>query len=144
MEDSPQQEASESINLQYQLATHLLELLENSNKTAFIDSNHRENMTKPPESKLLTTTIELESTKAQLKDVEKDLKQKARLLEEDEEKLERLSRRLAVSPWTPYALTQKHQFNMQAGPHDCLCIVCGEKMKTHDTFGEILEVIVTV
>lgn len=140
IEDCPCPEVSESIQVQCQLATHLLELMENSNKGSLMNVTQHEDKGRSVESKLLSANMELETLKSQLKDLERDNKQKSKLLEANEEKLERLSKRLASSPWTPYALTQMHHFDKQSGPHDCQCIICGGQMKTRESLGNSPEV----
>ena len=136
MEDCPSQDASEPILLQCQVANHLLELIENSSKRNLVNGSKTENKVKN-----LEANIELEALKMQLRESERENRQKAKLLEESEEKLEKLSRRLAASPWTPYAITQKHHFNEQPGVHDCLCIICGENMKLNNSSNNSPEVI---
>jgi DNA repair exonuclease SbcCD ATPase subunit len=133
MEDCPSQETSELTLLQCQVVNHLLELIENSNKRNFVNRSKVEDKVKNLEAKLLNVNIGIEAVKAQLKESERENRQKAKLLEESEEKLEKLSRRLAACPWTPYAITQKHHFNEQPGVHDCLCVICGEDMKLHSS-----------
>lgn len=142
MEDCPSQEASEPILLQCQVASHLLELLENSNKRNLVNGSKVEDKLKSLEIKLLNANIGLEAVKARLKESEKENIQRMKLLNESEEMLTKLNRRLAACPWTPYALTQKHHFNEQAGVHDCLCIVCGEEMKPRDSPHNSSEVII--
>lgn len=142
MEDCPSQEVSEPILLQCQVASHLLELIENSNKRNLVNGNKGEDKLKSLEIKLINANIGLESVKAQLKESEKENLQRMKLLAESEEKLTKLNRRLATCPWTPYALTQKHHFKELVGVHDCLCIVCGEEMKPRESSHNSPEVII--
>jgi chromosome segregation ATPase len=139
-EDLLNQDIPESATTQGHLLTHLLELLDNStnHKTCEEKIGDKYNSLESLESRLVNTSAELESMKGLLKDAKNQLKQKSKALEEAEEKVEKLSQRIDACPWTPYALTQKHHFNQQAGPHECLCIVCGEKIVTLRNHSDVL------
>ncbi len=74
---------------------------------------------------------ELEVAKAMVKKSEDESKEKGKTIEDLEAKVAKLNRRLQTSPLTPYILVAKRHFGESPGPHDCLCIVCGETMKAH-------------
>jgi len=83
------------------------------------------------ENRVLKQANQLETTKASLKKAEEESKEKSKTLEDLETKVSKLSRRLQTSPTVPYALTLKRHFLQSTTPHDCMCIVCGEKMRNH-------------
>ena len=133
MEESKENTLSdlpEPIRVKGLIAMHLLEALTKTVKQqkTVVDGEPKGD-TKSLEAKFMRQSLELDMTKANLKRAEDDTKQKFKAIEELEGKVEKLSERLKISPWTPYALIQKHHFDHQPGPHDCLCIVCGERMK---------------
>ena len=64
-----------------------------------------------------------------LRKAEEEGREKDQKLEELEERVGKLTRRLQTTPLVPYAIFEQKHFGKTVLPHECKCVYCGENVQ---------------
>jgi hypothetical protein len=124
MKDIPDQPSSHVIGLTKRVV-ELFERVEEQRK----QGKGGEPITKEEASEAAKRWGEQELLSARLRKAEEEGRDKDQKLEELEERVAKLTRRLQTSPLVPYATVERKYFSKTIAPHECKCVYCGENVQ---------------